>query len=50
MTYECRHFFDLLAKNTIESPINTWKLSADVLKTIEIVRKQKNIIYLKDLL
>ena len=50
MAYECRHFFDLLAQNTNESPINTWQLSADVLKTLESVRKQQNIIYPNDLL
>jgi predicted dehydrogenase len=48
MVYECQHFLDLITEKRIESPINTWQLSSNVLKVIETVRKQQGIVYPND--
>ena len=45
MTYELSHFIDLIERNHIESDINSWRLSGQVLSVIEQVRAQQNIIY-----
>lgn len=45
MTYELSHFIDLIERNEIESNVNTWLLSEQVLSVIEQVREQQGIIY-----
>tara|TARA_R110002167_G_scaffold221015_1_gene425664 strand:- start:1002 stop:1994 length:993 start_codon:yes stop_codon:yes gene_type:complete len=45
MTYELTHFIDLVENNQLESSINTWQLSKNVLQVIEQVRQQQDIIY-----
>lgn len=48
MVYECQHFLDLISEKCIESPINTWQLSLNVLKVLEQVRAQQSIVYPND--
>ncbi len=48
MTYEIGHFLDLIQANKIESPINSWQLSTDVLTVIEQARQLANIKYPND--
>jgi len=48
MTYELSHFIDLITSNKIESKINTWQLSQQVLSVIEQARKQQKINYTAD--
>ncbi|GAA0823473.1 Gfo/Idh/MocA family oxidoreductase [Colwellia sp. D2M02] len=48
MTYELSHFIDLIEQGKIESPINHWQLSEQVLSVIEQVRAQQGIIYPED--
>lgn len=48
MTYELSHFIDLIERGDIESNINSWLLSEQVLSVIEQVRGQQNIIYPAD--
>ena len=45
MAYELSHFIDLIECGEIESKINCWQLSQQVLSVIEQVRKQQKIIY-----
>ncbi len=45
MTYELSHFIDLIENGEIESKVNCWQLSQQVLSVIEQVRKQQQIIY-----
>ncbi len=48
MTYELSHIIDLIECEEIESKINSWQLSQQVLSVIEQVRKQQQIIYPSD--
>lgn len=48
MVYECRHFFNLLEQSQVESPVNSWQLSEQVLTIIDKVRKQQDIVYPND--
>jgi predicted dehydrogenase len=48
MAYECQHFLDLVSDKRIESNVNTWQLSLNVLKVLEAVRKQQSIVYPND--
>jgi predicted dehydrogenase len=48
MTYELSHFIDLIESNKIESSVNSWQLSQQVLAVIEQVRKQQGIVYSAD--
>jgi scyllo-inositol 2-dehydrogenase (NADP+) len=48
MAYECQHFLDLISDKCIESPVNSWQLSFDVLKVLEQVRDQQSIVYPND--
>jgi scyllo-inositol 2-dehydrogenase (NADP+) len=45
MTYELTHFIDLIESGDIESSINSWQLSQDVVQVIEQVRQQQEIVY-----
>ena len=48
MVYECQHFFDLITNQCIESTVNSWQLSLNVLKVLEQVRSQQSIVYPND--
>lgn len=48
MTYELSHFIDVIERDDIESDINTWQLSEQVLSVIELVRKQQCLVYPAD--
>lgn len=48
MVYECQHFFDLITDKCIESTVNSWQLSLNVLKVLEQVRTQQSIVYPND--
>ena len=48
MVYECQHFLDLVENKHIESMVNSWQLSRNVLRVIEQVRNQQSIVYPND--
>ncbi|WP_111976870.1 Gfo/Idh/MocA family protein [Algibacillus agarilyticus] len=45
MFYEVAHFVELILQQKIESPINTWQLSANVMKVLDKARQQQGITY-----
>ena len=48
MYYELKHFVDLYDENKKESPVNTFFLSLEVMKILDVIRKNIGIVFPAD--
>ena len=48
MLYQVQHFVELIEQSKLESPINSFQLSRDVMSVVDQARKKMGIIYPTD--